>query len=349
MSSELRMGYSRLGDSGLVVSRYCWGAANLGTPLPWAAVSPHFDESTAREAAAIAIDHGVNFFDTADIYSEGEAEQILGRVLKPHRQDIVLSTKVGMRTGQALTRSGLSRRHILSSIDGSLKRLGTDWVDVYIAHRVDPHTPLEETLEALDQTVRSGKVRYLGYSNWPDWMVAKAVEIQRQNGWARFVTGQTYYSLVGRDVEYGTIPLYQDAGIGMMVWSPLAGGFLSGKYTRENPGGNEGRLSKMSFTPIDLDKGYAIVEVLRDIAERHRVSPANIAMAWLAGRPGVSTVLLGISRLDMMAENLKAATVVLSAQELQTLDEVSKIPAPYPDWFNAALADVPMRDALIAY
>jgi aryl-alcohol dehydrogenase-like predicted oxidoreductase len=259
---------------------------------------------------------------------------------------VVISTKVGMRTGEQLLRAGLSRRHILASVDDSLRRLGSDWIDVYIAHRVDPHTPLEETLEALDQTVRSGKVRYIGYSNWPDWMVAKAITLQRQHGWARFVTGQTYYSLVGRDVEYGTIPLCRDAGIGLMVWSPLAGGFLSGKYTRENPSGDQGRLSKMSFAPIDLDRGYAIVDVLKAIAERHRVSPSNVAMAWLAERPGVSTILLGVSRVNMMAENLRAATVTLDAEDIRALEEVSKIPEPYPDWFNTLLTDVAMRDAL---
>jgi aryl-alcohol dehydrogenase-like predicted oxidoreductase len=326
------MKYSRLGNSGLIVSQF--------------AAAPHLDEETVKKAAAIALDRGVNFFDTADLYSEGAAEEILGRVLAGRRHEVVISTKVGMRTAPGLLQSGLSRRHILNSIDGSLRRLGTDWVDVYIAHRVDPHTPLEETLEALDQTVRSGKVRYLGYSNWPAWMAAKAVELQRKNGWAQFVTAQMYYSLIGRELESDTIPLCLDAGIGLMVWSPLAGGYLSGKYTGEDPSGGGGRLSRFGFVPINKDTADTVVARLRTLAADYKTSPAAIAMAWLCGRPGVSTVLLGISRLEQMSQNLDAADITLSAEDRQGLDAVSQIPEFYPNWFNTMLSDSVARNAL---
>src|SRR5271167_2562054 len=263
------MKYARLGNSGLIVSQYVWGAANIGTPLPQFAVAPHLDEATTVNAARIALEGGVNFFDTADLYSQGEAEEILGRALASRRKEVVISTKVGMRTSGSLLHTGLSRRHILASVDGSLRRLGTDWIDVYIAHRVDPHTPLEETLEALDQTVRAGKVRYLGYSNWPAWMAAKAVELQKKNGWARFVTAQMYYSLIGREIEYDTIPFCLDAGIGLMVWSPLARGYLTGKYTPDKAGAGGGRASHASFVPLDERKADLVVAALRTIAGKY--------------------------------------------------------------------------------
>jgi aryl-alcohol dehydrogenase-like predicted oxidoreductase len=340
------MKYQRLGNSGLIVSQFAWGAANIGTPLPQFAVAPHLDEATTLKAAQIALDRGVNFFDTADLYSNGEAEEILGRALASRRREVVISTKVGMRTTASLLQSGLSRRHILDSVDGSLRRLGTDWIDVYIAHRVDPHTPLEETLEALDQTVRAGKVRYLGYSNWPAWMAAKAVEIQEKNGWARFVTAQMYYSLIGREIEYDTIPFCLDAGIGLMVWSPLAGGYLSGKYGPDDPTGGGGRLARSSFVPIIADKAEPVLAALRAIAGKYHQSPAAIAMAWLFDRPAVSTVLLGISRVELMSPNLAAADITLAAEDRKLLGEVSRIPEPYPEWFNTMLTDTIARDAL---
>jgi aryl-alcohol dehydrogenase-like predicted oxidoreductase len=327
----------------LIVSQFVWGAANLGTPLPQFAQAPHLDERTAREAAAIALAAGVNFFDTADLYSNGEAEEILGRVLAPRRSEVVISTKVGMRTSASLLQSGLSRRHILASVDGSLRRLGTDWIDVYIAHRLDPHTRLEETLQALDQTVRAGKVRYLGYSNWPAWVVAKAVELQKQNGWARFVTAQMYYSLIGREIEYDTIPLCLDAGIGLMVWSPLARGYLAGKYTSERVSKEAG---SSSFVPIDKARIEAVLAALGKVAAAHGTTASAVAMAWLICRPAVSTVLMGISRLEQMTANLTAADLVLTAQDRQVLEEASRIPEPYPEWFNTLMADPIARDAL---
>lgn len=341
------MKYSRLGNSGLIVSKFVWGAANIGTPLPQFATTPHLDENTARKVVDIAIDSGINFFDTADLYSNGEAEEILGRALASHRNDVVISTKVGMRTSASLLQSGLSRRHILSSIDGSLRRLGTDWVDVYIAHRVDSLTPLEETLEALDYTVRSGKARYIGYSNWPAWMVAKAVEIQKRNGWAQFTTAQMYYSLIGRDIEHDSVPLCLDAGIGLMTWSPLAGGYLSGKQVKEVPAdAEEGIISRDTFVPINHRQANRVIEAMRTIAAAHNTTPAAIALAWLFDRPAVSSVLLGFSKVETLSKNLKAMKVSLSEQDRATLNEVSAIPEAYPNWFNTMLADTMAHGAL---
>ena len=341
------MKYSTLGNSGLIVSQYVWGAANIGTPLPQFATTPHLDEKTVNQVVDIAIDSGVNFFDTADLYSNGEAEEILGRALASHRNDVVISTKVGMRTSESLVHSGLSKRHILSSIDGSLSRLGTDWLDVYIAHRVDPLTPLEETLEALDQTVRSGKVRYIGCSNWPAWMVAKAVEIQKKNGWAQFTTAQMYYSLIGRGIEEDIIPACLDAGIGLMVWSPLAGGYLSAKNIKDtSTQAEEGIISRDSFVPIDYKQANRVIEVMQTIASAHNTTPAAIAMAWLFDRPAVSSVLLGFSRLETLDQNLEAMIVNLSDQDRAALDEVSAIPQAYPNWFNTMLTDPVAMGAL---
>ena len=339
------MKYSTLGNTGLIVSQFVWGAANIGTPLPQFAGTPHLDEPTVQKAVKIAIENGINFFDTADLYSNGEAEEILGRALSPHRNDVVISTKVGMRTSSSLLHSGLSKRHILTSIEGSLQRLGTDWIDLYIAHRVDPHTPLEETLEALDQTVRSGKVRYLGYSNWPAWMVAKAVEIQKKNGWAQFTTAQTYYSLVGREIEQDTIPLCLDAGIGLMVWSPLARGFLARKQPAV-AANDVDRFRRDNFMPIDRHQGGLIVDALHTIASAHGTTAANIAMAWLFDRPAVSSVLLGFSKLEQLSQNLAAMDVALTDQDRATLNEVSAIPEAYPNWFNTMLTDTLARDSL---
>ncbi len=340
------MKYNKLGRSGLLVSEYCFGAANLGTPLPQFAIAPHLDEAQTAEAVAIALDNGVNFFDTADLYSQGDAERILGSALSAHRTDVVISTKVGLRVGQPVTASGLSRRHILASVDGSLHRLGTDWIDIYMAHCPDPHTPLEETLEALDDIVRAGKVRYLGYSNWPTWLAAKAVGLQLSNGWAPFVTAQLYYSLLSRELESDTIPFLIDAGIGLMAWSPLAGGYLTGKYSRPGTDEEGGRLSRFNFLPLDTDKGDRVVEVLHAVAQRHATTPACAALAWLTRQQGLASVMLGVSSAPMLSTNLAAASIVLTDEDLAELGFVSECPVPYPDWYNNLMADPVVASAL---
>ena len=223
------MQYSRLGDTGLIVSRLAFGAMTFGTGKgPFAAVSKVGPE-LADQIIGKTLDSGINFFNSADGYTGGQSEEMLGKALGARRKDVVVSTKCGFRSGEPLLHQGLSRQQSLASAEGSLKRLGTDYIDVYLVHRVDPHTPVEETVDALDHLVRQGKVRYVGFSNWPAWMAATAVGIQKQHNYARFRAAEMYYSLVGRDVEYDIVPFLENAGVGMMVWSPLAGGFLTGK------------------------------------------------------------------------------------------------------------------------
>ena len=213
-------------------------------------------------------------------------------------------------------------------------------------HRVDVHTPVEETLDALDDLVRQGKVRYVGFSNWPAWMAAKAVGIQKQHGWARFRAAEMYYSLVGRDVEYDVVPFLEDAGIGMMVWSPLAGGFLTGKYTRENPQGDGGRLTGFDMLPYDREKGHAVVDKLREIAKAHNASPAQIALAWLLRKRGVASILIGANKMAQLDDNLGAVKLQLAAEQMTQLDELTAPPALYPHWFTARVQDPVVRRRL---
>ncbi len=338
------MQYTRLGNSGLVVSRLAFGVMTFGTGNMPAIYK--VDDANARALVDRALEAGINFFDTADVYAAGESERMLGRVLGKRRKDVVISTKVGLRTGEALVHTGLSRRHLLASCEASLERLGTDYLDLYIVHRFDPHTPLEETLEALDQLVRAGKVRYVGYSNWTAWQAAKAVGLQERHGHARFVAAQMYYSLVGRDLEHEVLPFVQDAGIGTMVWSPLAGGFLSGKYTRENLQDAQNRLAGFDFLPFDKEAGFGLVEAMRPIAQAHRASVAQVALAWLLARPGVSTLLLGASKLHQLEDNLGALQVRLSQEEVRRLDALSPHADYYPRWFAQRVADPPVDTAL---
>ncbi|MCU1337939.1 MAG: oxidoreductase [Bryobacterales bacterium] len=292
------------------------------------------------------LDAGINFFNTADGYTGGQSEEMLGKALGAHRKDVVVSTKVGFRTGEALIHQGLSRQHILASAEGSLKRLGTDYIDVYLVHRVDVNTPVEETVGALDDLVRQGKVRYVGFSNWPAWMAAKAVGLQKQHDYARFRAAEVYYSLVGRDVEYDIVPFLEDAGIGMMVWSPLAGGLLSGKYTRENPQGDGGRLTGVDFLPYDREKAYAVVDKLREIAKAHNASPAQIALAWLLRKRGVTSILIGANKIAQLEDNLGAVNIQLTAEQMSQLDELTA-PAPlYPHWFTARVQDPQVMEAV---
>jgi aryl-alcohol dehydrogenase-like predicted oxidoreductase len=224
--------------------------------------------------------------------------------------------------------------------------LGTDYIDVYLVHRVDPHTPVEETVDALDTLVKQGKVRYVGFSNWPAWMAATAVGLQKQHNYARFRAAEMYYSLVGRDVEYDIVPFLENAGIGMMVWSPLAGGFLTGKYTRENPQGDGGRLTGFDMLPYDREKGHTVVDKLRDIAKTHNASPAQVALAWLLRKKGVTSILVGANKVAQLEDNLAAANVQLATEQVAQLDELTA-PAPlYPHWFVARVQDPPITAAL---
>jgi aryl-alcohol dehydrogenase-like predicted oxidoreductase len=338
--------YARLGNTGLLISKLAFGAMTFGsTKGPMASVAK-VNEKGADELVGQALDAGVNFFNTADVYSGGQSEQILAAALRARRKDVVIATKVGFRTGEALIHTGLSRQHIYLSAEESLRRLKTDYLDVYLVHRVDKYTPVEETLDALNDLVRQGKVRYVGFSNWPAWQAAKAIGLQRQHGWAEFKAAEMYYSLVGRDIEHEVVPLAQDAGIGIMVWSPLAGGFLSGKYSRENPQGDGGRLTGFDILPFDRERGYALIDVLREIASNHKASPSQVAIAWLLTRPAVASVLVGATKASQLQDNLAAANWRLAEDELAKLEEMTRPTPNYPNWFNANIFDADAKKAL---
>jgi aryl-alcohol dehydrogenase-like predicted oxidoreductase len=340
------MKYTRLGNTGLIVSRLAFGAMTFGTDAGAMGSVWKVHEADATALVHRALDAGINFFDTADMYAGGQSETILGRALGKRRQDVVVSTKIGFRSGDAILRAGLSYGHVLSAAEASLRRLGTDYVDLLSIHRPDPFTPLEETARALDNLVQRGLVRHVGYSNLSAWQAAKFLGIQARMGYAPFVAAQMYYSLVGRDLEHEVVPFAVDAGIGIVVWSPLASGFLSGRYTRQDPTGGKGRMADFSFLPIDRERGYDVVEKLRAIGGRRRATPAQVALAWLLEKPYVSTILLGASKPSQLEDNLGAVNVELAPEELRELDAATA-PAPlYPNWFQAKTLDAPAAAAL---
>ena len=340
------MQYATLGNTGLTVSRLAFGAMTFTQGNQEIGAIYKVGAQEADALVGQALDAGINFFDTADAYAGGEFETLLGRALKSRRDDVVIATKVGFRTGEALTSAGLSRRHIVWSVDQSLARLGTDWIDVYLLHKEDPYTPIEETLAALDAVVRAGKVRYIGFSNWSAWKVAAALEIQKANGLAPFTHGQMHYSLLARDVERDVIPMLRRYGLGMTVWSPLASGFLSGKYTRENLSDPDNRYSGFDILPFDKEHGFRLVEKMRAIAQQHGASVAQVAIAWLLARGAVTSVLVGASKAHQLADNLGAVNLKLSEADIAALDAATTPAAVYPNWFVDNLVDQPMKAAL---
>ena len=342
------MKYTLLGNTGLIVSRLAFGAMTFSAGNKDIGSVYKVGGKLADELVGRALDAGVNFFDSADAYAKGESETLLGAALKPHRERVVIASKVGFRSGAPLTQSGLSRRHILWSIDQSLQRLGTDWIDVYIAHREDPFTPLDETLDALDAVVRAGKVRYLGFSNWSAWSVSAALEIQKARGLAPFTHGQMHYSLLGRDIERDVIPMMRRYGLGLTVWSPLASGFLSGKYTRDTLSSPDNRYSGFDILPFDKEQGFKLVEQMRNIAAAHEGTVSQVAIAWLLARAAVSSVLLGATKLDQLEDNLAAADLTLTDAEIARLDAATPLQPVYPNWFINNLADQPATQALRA-
>jgi aryl-alcohol dehydrogenase-like predicted oxidoreductase len=341
------MQYARMGNTGLVVSRLAFGVMTFGSSKTsiFASISK-VDQKLAVRMVRRSIDAGINLFNTADIYTEGQSEEFLGKALGASRADVIISTKCGFRTGPALIHQGLSRHHIIEACEDSLRRLGTDYIDIYLVHRPDPFTPVEETVEALDSLVKQGKIRYVGYSNWPAWMAATGVGLQEKNGWAKFCAAEMYYSLVGRDLELDIVPFLEHARIGTLIWSPLAGGLLTGKYTRSNPKGDGGRLATLDFLPFDKTKAYEVVDKLIAIAKAHNASPAQVALAWLLSKRGVTTLLIGANKMAQLDDNLAAVDLQLSTPEITALDELTAPALSYPHWFGARVVDVPVRDAL---
>lgn len=343
------MQYTTLGKTGLVISRLTLGTMTFGE-----GISHGFDHSVNQECAnnlvAQALEAGINFFDTANNYGEGRAEAFLGHALGPRRSEVIIATKLGARTGSALTDAGLSYHHVIAATEASLKRLGTDYIDLLQLHVPDPLTPFEETARALDHLVRRGLVRYVGYSNLGDWQAATFLATQRQHGYAPFVSAQMYYSLLGRSIEYGTTPFLRHAGLGLLVWSPLAGGFLSGKYTREHPEADNGRLASfdyLSLLAVDRAKGDMIVKKLREIAAAHgEATPAQIALAWLLAKPFVSSIILGISKPEQLADNVAAVNLSLAPEEVALLDTLTEPQPLYPYHWRASSGDSVVRQAL---
>jgi aryl-alcohol dehydrogenase-like predicted oxidoreductase len=329
------MQYALLGNTGLAVSRLGFGALTFTQGNQSLGAVYKVGAELANTLVGRALDAGVNFFDTADVYADGESETLLGAALKAHRDKVVITSKVGNRgADRTLIHGGLSRRHILWSVEQSLRRLGTHWIDCYVAHCEDPYTPLEETLEAFDTLVRSGKVRYIGYSNWSAWTVAAAMEIQKARGLAPFTHGQMYYSLLGRDVERDMLPMMRCYRLGMTVWSPLAYGFLSGAYSREDLSKADNRFSGFDMLRFDRDQGFALLDVMRRIAAMRAISVPQLAIAWLLARSGVTSVLIGATKLHQLDDNLGAADVKLDTADIAELDAATAITPLYPssDW-----------------
>jgi aryl-alcohol dehydrogenase-like predicted oxidoreductase len=307
------------------------------------------DQAGADELIKTSVESGVNFIDTADVYSEGHSERILGQSLKNlniARKDIVIATKAYGRMGPGKNDVGASRGHLMDAIDGSLRRLQMDYVDLYQIHATDLYTPIEETLRALDTLVRQGKVRYVGCSNWQAWRLMKALGISEHKNLVKYDTLQAYYSIAGRDLEREIVPLLEDQKTGLLVWSPLAGGLLSGKFTRENQKPEGSRRSGFDFPIVDKERTWKILDVLIPMAKERGVSVATLALAWVLAKPFVTSVIIGAKRLDQLNDNLAAAELKLDASEMKKLDEVSALPPEYPGWMipvqNAnRLADVP--------
>ncbi|MET8447918.1 aldo/keto reductase [Streptomyces sp. NPDC005209] len=334
------MQYEQLGATGVFVSRIALGAMTFGgagTP-PWSVVGG-LDDKAAVELVGLALDAGVNLIDTADMYAAGECEEILGRVLGPRRQGTLLATKLLSRMGAGPNDVGLSRLWVTRALEDSLRRLRTDHIDLYQIHSFDPLTPVEETLAALEDAVRQGKVRYIGASNLAAWQMMKFLGVSQLRGLERFVSQQVYYSLAGRDIEREILPMAADQKLATLVWSPLAGGFLSGKIDRDGSSDDTARRALADFPPVDRERGWDIVDVLRVVAARHGVSVARVAIAWVLARPGVTSVIVGAKRPDQLTENLAALDLVLTEEDLAELDAVSALPAPYPDWCQLAPGD----------
>ena len=336
------MRYRPLGRTGQFVSEICLGTMTFsGGAGFWRAVGT-VDQQGANALVARSLEAGVNFIDTADVYSEGQAEVLLGqalRDLKVAREDVIVATKVRGRTGTGVNAVGLSRGHIMDQIVGSLKRLQLDHIDLYQVHGFDPVTPLEETMRALDDCVSRGYVRTIGCSNMAAWQIMKAQGVSERRGFARFETVQAYYTIAGRDLEREILPMVEDQGMGVMVWSPLAGGFLSGKFTREGVKSNDARRASFDFPPVNKERGYDIIDVMRAIGDKHGVSVARVALAWLLARKGVMSVIVGAKTLDQLNDNIAATKLSLSAEDMAELDKISALAPEYPGWMIARQAD----------
>jgi aryl-alcohol dehydrogenase-like predicted oxidoreductase len=339
------MKFRKLGNTGLIVSEVALGTMQFGGKMNMG----NLGQEDTTQMVKFALDKGVNFIDTADAYSRGESEILLGNALKGVRTEIVLATKVRLPMSDNLNRSGATRVNIMREVEGSLKRLQTDYIDLYQVHGWDSNTPLEETVRTLDDVVRQGKVRYIGLSNFMAWQAATAIRQQEQLGLEKFVTAQMYYSLVGRGLEYEFQSFAEYYNIGILVWSPLAGGFLTGKYSRSKPAPSGSRFAEAGpFVPFDKELGYRVVEALSEVAARHGATPARTALSWVLSRPAVSSVIVAARKSEQLEDNIGAAELRLSDEEVRLLDAASDPGVPYPKWMVLQLdtAEDPRSKAL---
>ena len=328
------MKYNQLGKTGVLVSELCLGTMTFGGKGYWKSIG-ELPQEEVNAITKTAIDSDINFIDTANVYSEGLSETMLGNAIKSlgiSHQNLVVATKLRGRMGNGANQIGLSRLHISDSVDDSLQRLGLAHIDLLYLHGVDTLTPLEETMRGLEDVVRSGKVRYLGISNHPAWMVAKANGIADKMGWTKFVALQNYYSIAARDIERELVPLALSEGLAIMPWSPLAGGFLSGKFTRNNEIAGDSRRDTFDFPPVNKEKAYDIIDVLLQIGAEHQVSAAQVALAYILQKPAVTSIIIGAKKHEQLLDNIAATQLELTADELQQLDAISTLTPEYPGW-----------------
>ncbi|AOY95590.1 aldo/keto reductase [Cupriavidus sp. USMAA2-4] len=340
------MRYRKLGNTGLFVSELCLGTMTFGGEGQlWSQIGD-VQQADAERLVAAALEAGINFIDTADVYSEGRSEIITGQALKNlkvRRDDVVVATKVFGETGKGPNARGLSRYHIMEGVKASLSRLQLDHIDLYQVHGFDPATPVEETLRALDTLVQQGHVRYIGVSNWAAWQIMKALGIAERLGLSRFASLQAYYTVAGRDLERELVPMLQSEGVGLMVWSPLAGGLLSGKYGRQAKGEAGSRRTVFDFPPVELERAYDVIDAMQGMASVRGVSVAQVALAWLLHQKVVSSVIIGARRLEQLQDNIAATGIALSAEELAVLDQASALPSEYPGWMFRRQGEVRRR------
>jgi len=331
------MKYRLLGNTGLYVSELCLGTMTFGAQGFWE-VMGGLQQKAVNELVKTSFDSGINFFDTANVYSMGQSEALLGQAIKDcglPRDQLVIATKSTGIMDETPNGRGQSRFHIFNEVDASLKRLQLDHIDLYQVHGFDPLTPFEESLSALNDLVRMGKIRYIGLCNMAAWQVMKAIGISRQKGFAEFVSVQSYYSIAGRDLEREIFPLVQDQQLGLMVWSPLAGGYLSGKFNRDTTNPDGARRSNFDFPPINKDKAFACIDAMTPIAKAHGVSVAQVALAWILSKKPVSSIIIGARKLEQLKDNIAAGKLALAEDELKSLDEVSALSPEYPGWMLA--------------
>jgi len=328
------MKYNLFGNTGVLVSELCLGTMTFGGEGIWKAIGA-LQQEEVNQLVKGAVDAGINFIDTANIYSYGESERMLGNAILEtglKREELIIASKVRGRMAEGPNNVGLSRYHIFHSVNESLQRLQLDHLDILYVHGVDPLTPVEQTMRALNDLVNDGKVRYIAVCNWPAWMVMKAQGIARQNGWHAFEGLQYYYSIGGRDIEREILPMAKDQQLAVMPWSPLAGGFLSGKYRRDNTATGDNRRVNFDFPPINKDRAYDIVDVLDEISVAHKATVAQVALAWVRHQSGITSTIIGAKTLQQLNDNIASVEISLSADDLQRLNTISALSSEYPGW-----------------